>query len=79
MTTSHASLILGSAPAVAAVPPATGVVVLVVLIVALVAKVLIQGATRFPGRYVLSLLDVLIAPLFLVFVIVVLERFHDIR
>jgi hypothetical protein len=63
--------------AATAVPPSTGPIVLAVLLVALVAKVLLQSATRPPGRHALRLLDVVIAPLLVVFVIIVLERFHD--
>jgi hypothetical protein len=61
----------------AAAPPSVGVIVLAVLLAALSAKVLLQSATPSPRRDALRLLDVVIAPLLVVFVIVVLERFHE--
>jgi hypothetical protein len=54
-----------------------GVVVLVVVVAALVARVLLQGATPFPRRDALRLLDIALVPLIVVFVLVVLERFRD--
>jgi len=58
------------------VPWLLGVVVLALLLIPLVAKVLLQSATR-PRRSALRLLDVVITPLLVVFVIVVLTRFRD--
>jgi hypothetical protein len=59
------------------VPLSIGLIVLAVLLGALVAKVLLQSAARLPHRRVLRLLDVVIWPLLVVFVLVVLERFRD--
>ncbi len=61
----------------AAIPPATGVVVLAVLVLALVVKVALQTAHRFPRTDALQLLSIMIAPLLVVFIIVVVERFRD--
>jgi len=62
---------------IVAPPPSTGVIVLAVLVVAFLAKIMLQSAMGLPRRGALRLLDVAIAPLLIVFVIVVLERFRD--
>ncbi|HTF12207.1 MAG TPA: hypothetical protein VK659_28950 [Asanoa sp.] len=54
-----------------------GVIVLGVLLVALVARVLLESAMVFPRRETVRLLDLVAAPLLVVFVLVVLERFRD--
>lgn len=50
---------------------------LTVLLGALIAKVVLQGAARSPNRKAHRALNVAIAPLLVVFLIVVLLRFHD--
>jgi hypothetical protein len=54
-----------------------GLIVLAVLLVGLVAKVMLQ--TGGPSRRddALRLLTILTAPLLLVFVLIIVERFHD--
>jgi threonine/homoserine/homoserine lactone efflux protein len=59
------------------VPPAAGIVALCVLLCALVAKTVAQTVMRTPNQRVLGVLNVVIGPLLIVFVIVVLERFRD--
>jgi uncharacterized membrane protein len=48
-----------------------------VLLAALVAKVVLQAAVRSPNRKVLRALNVVIAPLLILFLVVVLQRFRD--
>lgn len=60
----------------AALSESVGLVVLGVLLVALAARVLLQSASPFPRRDALRLLDVVIAPLAIVFLAIVLERFR---
>jgi L-lactate permease len=48
-----------------------------VLLAALVAKVVLQAAVRSPNRKLLRALNVVIAPLLVVFLAVVLHRFRD--
>lgn len=48
-----------------------------VLLAALVAKVVLQAAVRSPNRKVLRALNVVIAPLLILFLVVVLHRFRD--
>ncbi|WP_212842093.1 hypothetical protein [Catellatospora sp. IY07-71] len=55
----------------------TALAMLAILLAALVTKVLLQGARRPPRRETLRLLDVVIAPLFVIFAYTVLERFRD--
>jgi hypothetical protein len=52
------------------------VVLLTVLLTALVVKVVLQGAVRSPSGKLLRALNVLIAPLLIVFFVVVLQRFR---
>jgi uncharacterized membrane protein len=52
-------------------------VLLAVLLTALVAKVVLQGAVRSPNRKALRALNVVIVPLLMVFLVVVLQRFRD--
>jgi hypothetical protein len=59
------------------IPFAMGLVVLGALLAALVTKVLLQSTALLPRRRVLRMLDVVIWPLLVVFVIVVLVRFRD--
>jgi threonine/homoserine/homoserine lactone efflux protein len=67
-----------SLSAVGAVQSApTQATVVTVLLLALIAKVVLQGAIRRPLRGALRVLNVVIAPLLVVFVIIVLQRFHD--
>lgn len=54
-----------------------GVVVLVVILVVLAAKTLLQSATPAPRRDVIRVLDLIARPLFIVFILIVLERFRD--
>jgi hypothetical protein len=54
-----------------------GVVVVALLVLAVLNRVLIQSAEPFPRREVLRLLDLVTVPLFVVFVLIVLERFRD--
>jgi uncharacterized membrane protein YkvI len=51
-------------------------VLLTVLLAALVVKVLMQGALRSPNRKLLRALNVVIAPLLIVFLVVVVQRFR---
>jgi hypothetical protein len=78
MSSAFPALVLGLPhPGPVAAQSPTGVVVLVVLILALAAKVTLQVTAQSPRRGALRLLDVVIAPLIVVLVIVVLERFRD--
>lgn len=54
-----------------------GLAVLVVLLAVLVVKVVLQSAAPMARRETLRLLDVVAAPLILVFVAIVVERFID--
>ncbi|HEY6596567.1 MAG TPA: hypothetical protein VI011_21035 [Asanoa sp.] len=54
-----------------------GVVLLVTVLVALVVRVVWQSGEPFPSRDGLRLLDLVAAPLLLVFVLIVVERFRD--
>ena len=54
-----------------------GVVLLALLLLALLERVLMQSAQPFPRREVVRLLDLVTVPLFVIFVLVVLERFRD--
>jgi hypothetical protein len=54
-----------------------GVVVVALLVLALLNRVLIQSAEPFPRREIVRLLDLVTVPLFVVFVLIVLERFRD--
>ncbi|GAA2344954.1 hypothetical protein [Dactylosporangium salmoneum] len=49
---------------------------LTVLLGTLVAKVVLQGAVRSPNRKALRVLNMVIAPLLVVFLVVVLQRFR---
>jgi hypothetical protein len=60
----------------AALSESVGLVVLGVLLLALTARVLLQSASPFPRRDALRLLDVVIAPLAIVFLLIVVERFR---
>jgi hypothetical protein len=53
-----------------------GVILLGVLLAALTAKVLLESASPSPRRDRMRLLNVVIAPLVLVFVAIVIERFR---
>jgi hypothetical protein len=61
----------------AAASRTTGVVLLAAVLVALAARVLWLSAEPFPKRDRLRLLDLVTAPLLIVFVLIVLERFRD--
>ena len=61
----------------AAASRSVGVVLVVLLLLALLNRVLIQSAQPFPRREIVRLLDLVAVPLFVVFVLVVLERFRD--
>jgi hypothetical protein len=61
----------------ARVSMSAGLVVLAVLVIALVAKVLLQSAEPLLRRDAFRLLTILAAPLLLVFASIVVERFHD--
>lgn len=54
-----------------------GVVLVALLVLALLNRVLIQSAEPFPRREIVRLLDLVTVPLFVVFVLIVLERFRD--
>lgn len=54
-----------------------GLAALGVLLIALVAKVVLQTATPVPHRAALRLLDIVALPLLVVFLAVVVERFSD--
>ncbi len=54
-----------------------GLVVLGVLLIALIAKVMLQSATPLPRRDALRLLNVVSLPLLIVFLAIVVERFRD--
>jgi hypothetical protein len=60
----------------AALSESVGLVVLGVLLVALAVKVLLQSTSPFPRRDALRLLDVVVAPLAIVFLVIVIERFR---
>jgi hypothetical protein len=66
-------LLLGGGSAVSGL---MGVIVLALLLVALVAKVLLQSTLR-SRRSALRLLDIVITPLLVAFLVVVLMRFRD--
>jgi hypothetical protein len=59
------------------VPAQVGVAVVLALLVALGIKVVLQNRTRRPRRRTLRVLDLVIAPLLLVFIIILVERFRD--
>ncbi|HEY3010834.1 MAG TPA: hypothetical protein VGJ63_22620 [Micromonosporaceae bacterium] len=54
-----------------------GAVLVATLLLALVARVVWQSAQPFPPREGLRLLDLVTAPLLLVFVLIIVERFRD--
>jgi len=60
----------------AALSTSVGLVALAVLVVALTARVLLQGASPFPNRAALRLLDVMVVPLLVVFAAILFERFR---
>ncbi len=77
MTAAGPQPVLAAAPGVDTAATVTGLAMLAILLFALITKVLLQGARRPPRRETLRLLDVVIAPLFVVFAYTVLERFRD--
>jgi hypothetical protein len=60
----------------AALSTSVGLVALGVLVVALTARVLLQGVSPFPQRGALRLLDVVVVPLLVVFAAILFERFR---
>ncbi len=60
----------------AALSRSVGVILLGVLVAALAARVLLQSAGSFPHRDAVRLLGVVTAPLLIVFVLIVIERFR---
>lgn len=77
MTPAATSALVESLPSTVAVSPSTGVIVFAVLFGALLAKIILQSVVRLPRRGALRLLDVAIAPMLIVFVIIVVERFRE--
>lgn len=78
MTPAALSPVVKSLSAVGAIQSSPNqTVVVTLLLLALIAKVVLQGAIRRPVRGALRVLNVVIAPLLVVFVIIVLQRFHD--
>jgi hypothetical protein len=61
----------------AAASLSVGLVLLAVLLISLAARVVLQSATPFPPRDALRVLGVVAAPLFVVFVAIVVERFSE--
>jgi hypothetical protein len=77
MTQAVPHLVLAAARSNDMAAMAAGLAVLATLLLALVAKVLLKSARRSPRGDGLRLLDVVIAPLLVVFAFTVLERFRD--